>query len=247
VITIWGVGDLIREKWIAAAAAGKTFAEVGGLWGTINEQITVAARAGATATAMIDVAPSDGTDQDLWKLFRERATSLGVADTICVQGSIDDPATVRRVGSFDVVSCSGVLYHCPEPLRTLRQLRSITRETLVLGTATMPETVSGAAGTISVEPGAALLVPAMTQSQRAVLGQWLSDVGGIHALGVNYPMQTDWSPDDYGAWWWFFTRDYVAALLRIAGFEVETLASYWEGRGTLYLARTAKMLPHPMS
>jgi SAM-dependent methyltransferase len=239
------MGDPIREQWIATAAAGKDFAEVGGLWGTVNEQVTVAARAGAASTTMIDVAPSDPVegDEDLWELFRERAVSLGVTDTTCVQGSINDPETVRRAGSFDVVSCSGVIYHCPEPLHTLRQLRAITRETLILGTATMPETVSSPAGTVSVEPGAALLVPAMTQSQRAVLGQWVREVGAAQALGVNYPMQSDWALDDFGAWWWFFTRDYVAALLRVSGFEVETLASYWEGRGTLYLARAAG--PHP--
>ncbi len=241
------MGDPVREQWVATAAAGKSFAEVGGLWGTINEQVTVAARAGATATTMIDMVPSDGSDENLWKLFCERAASLGVTDTTCVQGSIDDPETVQRVGSFDVVSCSGVLYHCPNPLSTLRQLRAITRETLILGTASMPETVSNAAGTVSVETGAALLVPALTQSQRAVLGQWLREIGGVQALGVNYPMQTDWALDDYGAWWWFFTRDYVAALLRIAGFEVETVASYWEGRATLYLARTAGSPPPPAS
>lgn len=234
------MGEPIREQWIAMVAAGKSFAEVGGLWGTVNEQVTVAARAGASATTMIDVAPTDldeGED-DLWQLFRERAVSLGVTDTTCVQGSIDDPEVVQRVGSFDVVSCSGVIYHCSDPLHTLRQLRAITRETLILGTATMPETISTTAGTVSVEPGAALLVPAMTLSQRAVLGEWLRVVGGVQALGVNYPMQTDWALDDYGAWWWFFTRDYVAALLRVAGFEVETIASYWEGRATIYLARS---------
>lgn len=237
------MGEPIREQWIAAAAAGKSFAEVGGLWGTVNEQVTVAAQAGATATTMIDVAPNNGGDEDLWQLFRERAASLGVTDTTCVQGSIDDPETVQRVGSFDVVSCSGVLYHCAEPLHTLRHLRAITRQTLVLGTATMPETVSRAAGTVSVEPGAALLVPAMTQSQRAVLGEWLLEVGAFQALGVNYPMQTEWATDDFGAWWWFFTRDYVAALLRVAGFEVEAIANYWEGRATLFLAKAAGSPP----
>ena len=70
-----------------------------------------------------------------------------------MQANIDDPGTPERVGSFDVVHCSGVLYHCPEPLYTLRQLRAITRETLVLGIATMPETVSSTAGFVSVEPG----------------------------------------------------------------------------------------------
>lgn len=236
------MAEPIREEWVATATPGKSFAEVGGLWGTVNEQVTVAARAGATATTMIDVAPAGG-GEDLWGKFRERAASLDVTDTTCIEGSIDDPETARRAGSFDVVSCSGVIYHCPEPLHTLRQLRAITRETLILGTATMPETVSGPAGTVSVEPGAALLVPAMTQSQLAVLGEWLREVGGGTALGVNYPLESDWALDDYNAWWWFFTRDYVAAMLRLAGFEVENIASYWGGRATFYLARVAGSPP----
>jgi SAM-dependent methyltransferase len=232
--------ESIRAQWVAAAAAGKSFAEVGGLWGTVNEQVTVAALAGATATTMIDVEPSD---DDLWRLFHERAASRGVTDTTCVVGSIDDPETVQSVGSFDIVCCSGVIYHCPEPLRTLRHLRAITRETLILGSATIPETVSSTAGTMSLEPGASLLVPAMSQSQRAVLGEWLREVGGGEALGVNYPLQTEWALDDYTAWWWCFTRDYVAALLRLAGFEVDTIASEWEGRATLYRARVAGSSP----
>jgi SAM-dependent methyltransferase len=239
------MGEPIREEWVSQAADGKSFAEVGGLWGTVSEQVTVAARAGATATTMIDVAPMDPGEgeEDLWRAFHDRAASLGVSGTTCVEGSIDDPDLVRRVGSFDVVSCSGVLYHCPEPLRTLRNLRAITRGTLVLGTVTMPETVANSAGVVSVEPGSALLVPALTESQRAVLGDWLREVGGVPAAGVTHPPHDEWAVDDYSSWWWLFTRDHVAGLLRVAGFEVATLANYWEGRATLYLAKAAAADP----
>jgi hypothetical protein len=232
------MGEPIRERWIAEAAGGKSFAEVGGLWGTVNEQITVAARAGATSTTMIDVAPEDAEEGgNLWERFRERAHSLGVLDTSFVRGNIDDPETVERVGRYDLVSCSGVLYHCPDPLRTLRNLRAITSGTLILGTASMPETVASVAGEVAVEPGSALFVPAMTHSQRAILGHWLFELGEVQAIGVNHPLEGDWDLNDYSAWWWFFTRDYVAALLEVVGFEVLNVASYWEGRATLYLAR----------
>ena len=30
------------DKWIQEEAKGKTFADVGGLWGTVNEKVTVA-------------------------------------------------------------------------------------------------------------------------------------------------------------------------------------------------------------
>jgi Methyltransferase domain len=190
---------------------------------------------------MIDIAPSDGGEEDLWRSFRERAASLGVTDTTCLNASIDDPETARRAGSFDVVCCNGVLYHCPNPLHTLGQLRAITRDVLILGTVSMPETVTTTAGTLSVEAGAALFVPALSQSQRAVLGQWLRELGDIHiqADGITHPVQSGWAMDDYNPWWWLFTREHVAAMLRVSGFEVEAVASYWEGRATLYLARAA--------
>jgi hypothetical protein len=236
------MGEPICESWVAGAVPGKSFAEVGGLWGTDNEQVTAAARAGATSTTMIDIAPSDGSEGDLWELFRERAASLGVTDTTCLEGSIDDPETARRAGSFDVVVCNGVLYHCPNPLHTLGRLRAITRDALILGTVSMPETVTTAAGTVSVEPGSALFVPAISESQRAVFGQWLRELGDIHirADGITHEVESGWALDDYNPWWWLFTRDHVAALLRVSGFRVETVASYWEGRASLFLARVAE-------
>src|SRR5262245_5921114 len=134
------MGEPICESWVGEAVPGKTFAEVGGLWGTVNEQVTTAALAGASSTAMIDIAPAAGPD-DLWQRFRERAAQMGVSGTDLFNGSIDDPATIERVGSFDVVCCNGVLYHCPSPLRTLLHLRAITRGTLILGTVTIPDTI----------------------------------------------------------------------------------------------------------
>ena len=228
-----------REAWIAAATRGRSFADVGGLWGTVNEQVSVAARAGASATTMIDIAPHDNSEQDLWRLFLERLDGLGVSAPACIEASIDDREAIARAGTFDVVHCSGVLYHCPEPLHTLQQLRVITNDTLILGTASMPEHVENAAGAVTAAPGSALLVPALSYSQRAVLGQWLTDNGVSMAIGVNHPIESNWAVTDYGAWWWFFTRDYVAALLRLAGFEVVDVASYWNGRATFFRARTS--------
>lgn len=238
------MGADLRESWISTIAPGGSFAEVGGLWGVVNEQVTVAAAAGATDLTMIDIAPEGGAE-DLWGAFESRLEEHGVSGVRCVHGSVDDRLLVDEVGSFDVVHCSGVLYHCPEPLRTLRNLRALVRGTLVLGTATMPETVATSAGTVSVEPGAALLVPAMSDSQRVVLGEWLRENGAPFAYGVNHAVGEEWDLqregwNPYEAWWWFFTRDYVSALLEAAGFDLRNVASYWNGRATLYMASPKK-------
>ncbi len=40
-------GDLLKcNDWISGFVKGKTFADIGGLWGTVNEKVTVAAKAG---------------------------------------------------------------------------------------------------------------------------------------------------------------------------------------------------------
>jgi hypothetical protein len=232
----------IRKEWIESVVAGRTFAEVGGLWGTVNEQVTVAAKGGAREVTMIDVAVDGGPAGYLWERFRERCRQEGIEQYRCIRADINEHSTPERVGIFEIVHCSGVIYHCPDPLLPLRQLARICSDTLILGTATIPEVVSNSAGTVTVPSGSALLAPAMNYSQKAVLGEFLLQVGAKQAIGVNYPIHSDWDLSDYGAWWWFFTRDYVAALLRVAGFVVEDVASYWEGRATLYRARK-KILP----
>jgi hypothetical protein len=228
------MGEPICEQLVRDAVGGKTYAEVGGLWGTVNEQVTTAGRAGARELTMIDVAPPE---TGLWSAFEKRCAEMGVAGVAQINGSIDDRATIDRAGSFDVVGCNGVLYHCPDPLHTLLNLRSITEETLILGTVTIPETIVTSAGTLETAAGSALPVPAMTHSQLAIVAQWLRELGDIHIQADGITNGVDWDLADYSPWWWLYTRDHVAALMRMAGFEVEAVASYWEGRATYFQAR----------
>ena len=56
-----------------------------------------------------------------------------------MHGDLHDPATVAEVGPHEVVWCSGVLYHAPNPVLTLQRLRELTTELLILQTMTLPE------------------------------------------------------------------------------------------------------------
>lgn len=232
------MGEPTVTDWIEQVTPGRTFVDVGGLWGTLNEQVSTASLSGATATTMIDMAPAEG-DDDLWQRMQHRVAERGAAQPTCVMGSIDDLELPDRVGTFDVVHCSGVLYHCPSPLYTLQQLRRLTRETLILGSATIPPSLQTSSGTLNSPPGSAILVPAMADEHRQILADWLREVGAFEAIGITAGLDIDWSPQDYAAWWWFFTVDCVSAMLSVVGFDVLRVMTYWSGRATYFLARVS--------
>lgn len=227
------------DKWIEEIVKGKTFADVGGLWGTFNEKVTVAARAGAAETVMIDITP---LDTELWGRFEERCSAENVSDYKCLQADINDPSIVSKVGAYDVVHCSGVLYHCPHPLYTVMQLSKICNESLILVSTVIPQAFSNSHGRVVLEPGSALFVPALNELQRAVIDQYFKEVGVQGMGGINEPC--DWTIDNdpngaYAPWWWLFTTEHLLAILRAAGFKVSGTAFEWHGRNALYLAEKA--------
>lgn len=189
---------------------GKSFIDVGGLWNTVNEKVTVAAKAGAVRTAMLDVMPAGN---HLWKMFDERCAEAGVVCDDCISGDINEPSIVERVGIYDVVHCSGVLYHCPNPVFTFNQLRKITRETLIFASIGIPSTISNAKGSIHMEEGSCLFVPALSELQKSVLTEHFS---GIEMGGINF----DFGGENYAPWWYLFTGGFIEALHRLFGLDI---------------------------
>ena len=139
----------VRDTYIRQVVAGKSFADVGGLWGTVNEKVSVAHTHGARTLSMIDVSPPDS---ELWSLFEERRRTLRLPAVECVSADILTLAEADPRPQFDVVHCSGVLYHMPEPMQFLRALRRITREALVLTSAITATRVESAKGSLSCLP-----------------------------------------------------------------------------------------------
>ena len=144
----------VRDTYISQVVAGKSFADVGGLWGTVNEKVSVAHAHGARGLTMVDVSPRDS---ELWELFDERRRTLRVPAVECVSADILTLVEGDPCPQFDVVHCSGVLYHMPEPMQFLRALRKITREALVLTSAITATRVEGAEGVLEL-PAAAMPV-----------------------------------------------------------------------------------------
>ena len=205
----------LRDVYLAKVVKGKSFAEVGGLWGTVNEKVSVAHAHGARDLAMIDVSPPES---ELWRLFEERRQSLRLPEVQCVSNDLVALAESATCPQFDVVHCSGILYHIPDPLRFLRALRAVTRELLVLTSVVTAARITNEQGTLGIPRSAALFVPALQGRERAILQAYWKQIVGDGAIGLTQETKV-WNLDDFAPWWWLPTVETLQALCMTAGFD----------------------------
>lgn len=199
------VGNYDRlPEYIRQHAPGKSFADVGCMWGVNGEYAFLAETAGATRVVGVDVF---GPTPEFEARKRERGSNVEF-----VLGDISRPATLARVGRVDVVFCAGVLYHHPSPFDLLVALRRICGETLILRTSTIPE-VRGLAN-------AAVYFPMLDASGRELWN--LKSLGLLHQEGISNEFQP---AEGYGNWFWGLTPSCLESLLKTAGFRVDFRAS----------------------
>jgi SAM-dependent methyltransferase len=186
--------------YIRRHAPGRSFADIGCMWGVNGEYAFLAEQAGATAVTAVDVfGPTPEFDQ------KRTARRSGVR---FVLGDITRAETLDAVGPVDVVFCAGVLYHHPSPFDLLVALRRICRETLILRTSTIPE-VRGL-------PNAAVYFPMLGPRGRRL---WdLKTLGLVHQAGISSEFQPS---AGYGNWFWGLTPSCLESLLKTAGFRVD--------------------------
>lgn len=181
------------RELIARFAPGRSFVDVGCLWRVHGAYAFHAADAGATAVVGVDVNPA--TPEFLAENAR-RETPIEFR-----QGDLNDPGFIESLAPIDVVFCSGVLYHVPDPIWTLKQLRRLTGETLILTTAIIEE---------RNEPQSAVLYPYLESEAR----QRITVRNEHRKVGVD----TEFLPEKgYGNWFWGMTPSCVLAMLRLAG------------------------------
>jgi SAM-dependent methyltransferase len=221
----------LRDAYIARVVSGRTFAEVGGLWGTVNEKVSVAHQHGATSLAMIDVTPAGG---ELWIKFRERMAELRVPNVHEICGDICQVTNADVAGPFDVVHCSGVLYHHPNPLVMLAALRRITRKHLVLTSAVTQTVIENEYGRYEIPPSGVLFVPALSEKEREIMKTYWQKQG-VSALGLTEGCE--YSVDEFAPWWWLPTPTAMAAMCGTVGFKMEDGGPTWGGNSyTLLLS-----------
>jgi len=199
----------IREALIKRHAPGKSFADVGAMWGIHGALSFLAEESGATAVTAVDMMPAS----DEYEAEHARRGSR----VRFVSGDLHDPAVLEEVGMHEVVFCAGVLYHAPNPLHTLQCLRQITSETLLLLTAAIPE-IPG------IEQGC-VFYPGLSDAGRAVY----EPASPGPRLGITHPFVREGSESgEHGAgksgtydnWWWGITPSALKGMLIATGFEV---------------------------
>lgn len=231
-----------KDRWIEEHVRGKSFMDVGGLWGTRNEKVSLALRSGARTATMADIAPfRDKLWADFDAYCRARdVTGYGRAHLDVVELP-DDCSGLTH----DVVHCSGIIYHVPDPYRVLANLHRLTREWLILTSMVVPEHIDNAAGTVEFPAERAVFVPALGEATRAVVARHF-DALGLQVGGINQELTEAWRwPDgtpNYGPWWWLLSPAHLRALLRVAGFEIADECWSWEQRSYSFLARRGGQL-----
>lgn len=202
-----------RHRWIRENAPGRSFADIGGLYQMEGDIAFTAEESGASPVTLFDAG-----DPDL-SPFDQRRRSRG-SSVRYLQGDLEDPESVREIGPHDVVWCTGVIYHTPNPVRQLMNLRAITRELLYLGTLTIPE--------IPGFRNACVYYPHLDDRARARYAagyRWARDGAGA-LLGIGAPV--DEAPmRGHGNCWWGITGSALRSMLTTARFEVVEDRSPW--------------------
>jgi hypothetical protein len=185
--------SLIREH-----APGRSFVDIGCMWGVDGEYAFVAEEAGAAPVRAVDVF---GPTPAYEKKHKARGSKVEF-----ILGDASHPDTIERLGVMDVVFCAGVLYHHPSPFDLLVALRRVCRQLLILRTSTIPE--------IKGLPNAAVYFPMLRDADRRL---WdLSSLGLLRQVGISDPFNQE---AGYGNWFWGLSPSCLQSLLKTAGFD----------------------------
>ena len=209
------------EDTLKHVAPGNSFVDVGAIWSVHGEIAFTAEELGSPSVTAADVSPPT---PEYEAEHEKRGSKVKF-----VQGDIHDPATIEKIGVHDVVWCSGVLYHCPNPMHTVECLREITGKKLVLMTATVPD-VPGVRN-------AGVFFPGLSERERRAYDSAYDAASNIPAarLGITTPYDRD---KGYANWFWGLSPSAIESLLMACGFEIEENKT--NGFSTRVIARRAQ-------
>jgi len=189
----------VWRELIAKYVPGKTFVDVGCMWKVDGAYSFHALRSGASAVTGIDMMePTPG--------FCRQNTETG--DTVgFFRGNLNDPAIESWAGSYDVVFCAGVLYHVPNPVYSLLQLRKLCNETLILTSAsTMDHKIQNVG----------IFLPRLDDQSRTA--QNFQGPHGGKKVGLDRDVDENLG---FVPWFWLLTPSAIRSMVEAVGFEVK--------------------------
>jgi hypothetical protein len=213
---------------------GADYIDIGPLFGTVNETISVAAQFKPRSLSAADIDP---LTSESWSALRTHLKDRGIENVREFSVSIDDPKICEKIGVYDFVYSAGILYHVPSPLYTLSQYRSLTRRYFLLGTMVVPSFIENEHGRLDFDGGMLAFVPALGIRERKILSTHFENVGlQIHHINAtdSWPWRDQGRPS-YGPWWWLYSAETCRRMISTSGFKVLVDESTWGGRHHYFL------------
>ena len=225
---------LNKRNLVKKHVAGLSFVDIGGLWGVTGEMVTTALLAGASRGVMADIQTPGGP---WWQKFEAHCAERGVEGYEEMQLDICAPGAAERLGTFDFVHCSGVMYHVADLFRFVGNLVSVTGKYLLLSSVVMPDQIRGPSGTVSFGPDHAYLAPILSAENQQVIGEYLTEKG-FQADGINEPIEYLKSGQPrFTPWWWLFSSEFMKRVVSLYGLEILAEGQTPKGNGHTVFAR----------
>ncbi len=215
-------------------APGADYIDIGPLYGTVNETLSVAAQFGPKTLTAADIDP---LSSESWSNLRTHLKARGIQNIREYSVSIDDPQIHEKIGAYDFVYSAGLLYHVPSPLYTLSQYRSLTRRHFLLGTMVVPPYIENEFGTLDFGGGLVAFVPALGLKERKILAAHFDSLGlQIHHINASdsWPWRFQ-GQANYGPWWWLYSAECCRRMIEVSGFRIISDESTWGGRHHYFL------------
>jgi len=188
-------GDDIRAELIKKYAFEKSFADIGSMWRVNGSFSFLAEKSGAKKVISVDLYKTEE--------FINRKKELNSRIEF-IQGDIHQDETINKITPCDVIFCSGVLYHSPNPIQLLSQIKKICKETFILVTMVIPE--------ISGRKNTSVFYPFLSDNQKKY---WNLPNTPISISDKYY------TENPYINWYWGFSPSCVESMLKCVNFEIK--------------------------
>ncbi len=232
------------DTWIDDNPQRGSFIDIGGIGEySTNERCTWAYRCGYQKVAMADF---ESFDHYLWRHYNDVTEASGITGIEKMDRiNVDDPKLPDKIGMWDVVHSTGILYHVPNPIYTISNYRKITRRDLIINTVVIPERVVTESGELIFPQSSVVFLPALEGLDRSILQEYYKTKFGwdlnqlapsSNAQGKSLmPHVLESGALSYYPYWWLFTVKSFESAVRLFGFEIVERSTWQDHAHAVWL------------